>query len=339
MNAVRLYARGDLRLESTPRPVPRAGEALVRVTSVGICASDLHWVMHQGIGDATLSHSLILGHEFSGIIVDGGRRGQRVAVDPAIPCNNCPQCHQGHPNLCPYHRFAGHGRLDGALQDEIAWPQSCLFPIPDDISDDEGAVLEPLGVALHAVDLGKLKTGMSVGIFGCGPIGLLVLQVALHSGATTLLATDKLEHRLHAAANFGAGQVVNAARQEVVKTVLDKTHGQGVDVAFEAAGDNDAVENAIACVKPGGRVLLIGIPPDNRTAFDAAAARRKGLTIKLVRRMKHTYPRAIRLVQEGLVDVKPLVTHLFPLDRIADAFEMVVDYEDGVLRAVIQVSD
>jgi L-iditol 2-dehydrogenase len=278
--------------------------------------------MHQGIGDATLSRPLILGHEFSGLIADGGRRGQRVAVEPAIPCNRCPQCLQGHPNLCPYHRFAGHDRMDGALQSEVAWPQRCLFPIPDAISDAEGALLEPLGVALHAVDLGKLKTGITVGIFGCGPIGLLVLQVALRSGATTLLATDKLEHRCRAAVDFGADHVVNATREAVVRAVLDKTQGQGVDVAFEAAGDNDAVENAIDCAKPGGRVVLIGIPPDNRTAFDAATARRKGLTLKLVRRMKHTYPRAIELVRNGHINLLSLISHRYALSDFREAFDV-----------------
>lgn len=166
-------------------------------------------------------------------------------------------------------------------------------------------MLEPLGVALHAVDLGKVRPGLRVGVFGCGPIGLLVMQVARVAGATDVFVTEPLAHRLDAARQLGA---------------KEWTPGQEVEVAFECAGENGAVEAAIAAAKPGGRVILVGIPGEDRTSFTASIARRKGLTIKLSRRMKHTYPRAIRLVESGLVDVRSLVTHRFPLEKTADAF-------------------
>ena len=303
MKVARLHSVGDLRLHDEPRPTPGPAETLVRVAAVGLCGSDLHWFGEAGIGDARLASPLVLGHEFAGVT----EAGQRVAVDPAIPCEQCEYCREGNPNLCTALYFAGQSADDGGLREWLAWPTRCLFPIPDSLSDADGAMLEPLGIALHAVDLGKVRVGMRVGVFGCGPIGLLVIQVARAAGAADVLVTERLPHRLDAARQFGAREWAPGREGEV-------------DVAFECAGENGAVEDAIAAAKPGGRVILVGIPGEDRTTFTASVARRKGLTIKLSRRMKHTYPRAIRLVESGRVDVRSLVTHRFPLEKIMEAF-------------------
>lgn len=320
MRVIRLHAQHDLRAHDEPKPKPNPGEALVQVKAVGICGSDLHWFGEASIGDAQLKRPLVLGHESAGSIAAGSHRGQRVAVDPAIPCNRCEFCLQGNPNLCENMRFAGHGLEDGALREFVAWPEACLFPLPDSLTDEDGAMLEPLGVAIHAVDLAHLRLGMTVGVFGCGPIGLLIIQLARLAGAGTPLATDRLPHRLEAARALGAGQVIRAGTESEVREVAAAAGGRGVDVAFEVAGENPAVESAVAAVKPGGRVILAGIPSDDRTSFPASLARRKGLTLKLVRRMKFTYPRAIQLVESGQVDVRSLVTHHFPLEQASEAF-------------------
>jgi len=305
MKTIRLHGPGDLRQHDEPQPKTGPGQALVRVKAVGICGSDLHWFGEAGIGDAKLQKPLVLGHEFAGLIAEGPRKGTRVAVDPSIPCGLCEFCRQGNPNLCEHIRFAGHGTVDGALQEFIAWPEECLFPLPDAVTDADGVMLEPLGVALHSTDLAHLRLGMSVGIFGCGPIGLLILQLARLAGAAEIFITEPLLHRRKAALKLGAKEL---------------KPGQRVDVAFEVAGQDEAVETAITAVKPGGTVLLVGIPAEDRTSFTASMARRKGLTLKLVRRMKFTYPRAIRLVERGMVDVRSLVTASFPLDDAQEAF-------------------
>ena len=305
MKVARLHSVGDVRLHDEPAPSPGPDETLVRVTAVGLCGSDLHWFGEAGIGDARLARPLVLGHEFAGVT----EAGQRVAVDPAIPCEQCEYCREGNPNLCTALYFAGQSADDGGLREWLAWPTRCLFPIPDSLSDADGAMLEPLGVAIHAVDLGKIRTGTRVGIFGCGPIGLLVIQVAQAAGATDVFVTEPLAHRLDAARRLGA---------------TEWTPGQEVEVAFECAGENGAVENAIVATRPGGRVILVGISGNDRTTFSASVARRKGLTLKLSRRMKHTYPRAVRLVESGRVDVRSLVTHRFPLEKVADAFDVAV---------------
>lgn len=318
MKTARLHARGEILIHEEPLPTPGAGEALLRVAVVGICGSDLQWFSEGGIGDARLERPLILGHEFSGETEEG----QRVAVEPAIPCGRCEFCERGDPNLCPRVIFAGHGSQDGALREWATWPEKCLFPLPDNVSDIDGAMLEPLGVALHAVDLSHIRPGMSAGVFGCGAIGLMIVQLARLAGATRIYATDCLSHRVYAARDLGASRALLAENGAEAGSILAATGGRGVDIAFEAAGDQGAVETAIAAAAPGGKVILAGIPDEDRTSFPASTARRKGLTIKLVRRMKHTYPRAIDLVSQGLVDVRSLVTHRFPLDRAAEAFAL-----------------
>lgn len=279
---------------------------------MGVCGSDLHWFSEGGIGDASLEHPLVLGHEFAGEPEDG----QRVAVDPAIPCGRCEFCEHGHPNLCSSLIFAGHGKHDGALREWMAWNEECLFPIPDSLSFADGAMLEPLGVAIHAVDLGKLKAGMTVGVFGCGPVGLLIIQMSLSMGATNIIATDKLVRRVETARAFGANYafLAEGSRElgepalSMVETIRAATQERGVDVAFEAAGVQEAVNASFAAVVPGGKVILASIPDNDRTSFSASIARRKGLTIKLVRRMKHTYPRAIYRIDLSRVMTHPILS-------------------------------
>jgi L-iditol 2-dehydrogenase len=331
MKAVRLHGTGDLQLHEEGVPIANEGEKLVRVKSVGVCGSDLHWFSEGSIGDAKLEHPLVLGHEFAGVTEDG----QRVAIDPAIPCGHCEFCEHGHPNLCANLIFAGHGKQDGALRECMNWNAKSIFPIPDSLSFDDAAMLEPLGVAIHTVDLGKLKTGMTVGVFGCGPIGLLIIQVAKLSGAANIIGTDKLPHRVEAAKRFGADHAFLVDEDSRLGEIRAATQGRGVDVAFEAAGMQDSVDTCFAAVSTGGKVVLAGIPDDDRTSFSASIARRKGLTIKLVRRMKHTYPRAIELVSKGLVDVRSLVTHRFPLEQAAEAFR-VAQRREG-LKIIIEV--
>ena len=331
MKMLRLHAPGDLRLHDESLPILGLSETLVRVRAVGICGSDLHWFSEGSIGDAKLDKPLVLGHEFAGET----EAGQRVAVDPAITCGQCEFCKKGHPNLCSSIIFAGHDEQDGGLREWMAWDEKSLFLIPDSFTYADGAMLEPLGIAIHAVDLGKLKAGMTVGVFGCGPIGLLIIQVARAMGATNIIATDKLLHRVDAAKSFGAHHAFLAEDNRELGEIRAATNERGVDVAFEAAGVQDAVDAAFAAVLPGGKVILAGIPDKEETSFSASIARRKGLTIKLVRRMKHTYPRAIELVSNGLVDVRSLVTHRFPLEQAGEAFR-VAERREG-LKVIIDL--
>ena len=321
MQVARIHGAGDLRLHDEPVPTPGSGEALVRVTAVGVCGSDVHWWQEGRIGEDRIETPLVLGHECAGVVESGPRRGERVAIDPAQTCGRCEYCEQGQVNLCSALRFAGHAPQDGALRAWVAWPERCLVPLPASFSDSDGAMLEPLGVALYAVDLGEVKPGTTVGVFGCGTIGLSVVQIARAAGAARVFATDlaSLPHRLAAARGYGATAFEVDGGREVAE-VLRATGGRGVDVAFDASGEPEAVEAAVAAAKPGGRAVLIGIPCEDRTSFTASTARRKDLAIRVVHRMKHTYPRTIALVESGRVDVRSQVTHHFPLAEVDRAF-------------------
>ena len=326
MRTLRLHGAGDLRLADEAPPVPGPGEALVRVTAVGICGSDLHWYDESGIGDAVLTRPLVLGHEAAGVIADGPRTGQRVAIDPSIPCGACETCALGRGHLCPQVRFLGHSTTDGAMRELIAWPETNLVPLPDSIDDAAGAMLEPLGVAIHALRLAKVRPGDTVGVLGCGPIGLLLIQLARAAGATTVVATDRLPHRVAAAAGLGAiaALVDGGAEREIL---LRATGGRGVDAAIEIAGDDDAIDAAIALTRPAGTVVIAGIPAGDQSTITASVARRKGLDLRFSRRMVHTYPQAIALVEAGRVDVGVVVSHLFALADFDAAFRTAVRRE------------
>ncbi|MFZ5915610.1 MAG: alcohol dehydrogenase catalytic domain-containing protein [Chloroflexota bacterium] len=343
MRAARLHGIGDLRLEELPMPAPGPGQVLLRVAAVGVCGSDVHYYRKGRIGDQVVDAPLILGHEFSAWVAERGagvpepREGQLVAVDPAIPCGRCELCLQGHPNLCPEVRFCGTPPVDGVLCDYVVMPAENCFPLPQGFSAAAGALLEPLGIAIHTVDLAHLKPGQTVAVLGAGPIGLLTAAVARAAGASAIWMTEPLPRRRQFALDYIADAVFDPAATDVVAGVMRLSHDRGVDVAFEACGAPETPQQAAAMARRGGKVILVGIPADDSLTMRADTVRRKGLTIKLVRRMKHTYPRAIWLAQSGAVDLAPLVTHLYPLDRIGHAFETVASYADGVLRAVIQM--
>lgn len=329
MKALRLHAAGDLRLHEEPAPEPGPDEVLVRVGAVGLCGSDRHWLVEGAIGDAVLERPLVLGHEFSGTVASGPRAGERVVLDPADPCGRCETCLAGLSHLCGRMRFAGHGVTDGALRPLLAWPERLVHALPPSVTDAEAPLLEPLGVALHALELGQVASGTRAAVLGCGPIGLLLVQALRVAGAATVVATDLHEHRRAAAAAFGAERTAQPGEPA-------DAPGVGlVDVAFEAAGDDGALADAIALVRPGGRIVLVGIPDGDRTCFAAAAARRKEVTFACCRRMTAgDLVRAVGLAERGAVDLAALVGERYPLSRWQEAFAALV--ERRTLKVVVE---
>lgn len=336
MKTLRLHGAGDLRLAEEAPPIPGPGEEVVRVTAVGICGSDLHWYDESAIGEAVLTQPLVLGHEAAGVVIDGPRAGLRVALDPQVPCGGCETCAAGRGHLCPWVRFLGHSVTDGALRELVAWPAANLVPLPDAIDDDAGAMLEPLGVGIHALRLARVRPGDAVGILGCGPIGLLLIQLARVAGATLVVATDRLPHRVEAARRLGAvAALVDGGAERGL--LLDATGGRGVDAAIEIAGEDDAIETAIALARPAGTVVVAGIPAGDHSTIAASVARRKGLDLRFSRRMNRAYPRAIALVEGGQVEVDSLVSHRFPITEFEAAFRTAVR-RDG-LKVIVGPSD
>ena len=347
MRAIRLHGPADLRVETLPDPAaPGPGQALVRVKAIGVCGSDLHMYQDARIGDTAITSPACLGHEFAGVVeaVGGGaldgfakplRPGALVAVDPAQPCGMCEWCEKGNPNLCPSHKFVGVYPDEGAMREKILVPARTSFPVPVGTDAAEAALLEPLGIGLHSVDLGNVHVGDSMAILGAGPIGLMILQVAKLAGAAPIFVTERLPWRLDLAKKLGAS-VINFETTDPVRAVMDATSGRGVDVAIEAAWADHSVQQAADMTRVGGRLVITGIPGDDRMTMKHSTARRKGLTIRLVRRMKHTYPRAIALHARGAVDLKGPISHRLPLAQAAEAFAMNTRYDDGVVKIVLE---
>lgn len=343
MQVSKLYGVRDVRIEEAPIPEPGPEEVLLKIASVGTCGSDVHYYLEGGIGDAVVTDPITMGHEFSawiagfGADVEGLEVGQLVAVEPAIPCGVCEYCQHGHPNICPNVRFCGTPPIDGVFAEYAVMPAENCFVLPEGFTPDEGALLEPLGIGIHTVDLAHLKAGQTVAVLGAGPVGLLTAAMTRVAGASEVYMTEPLPFRRDFALEYCADAVYNPDEEDVVAAIMDATNGRGVDVAFEAAGARETPDQAARVARPGGKVVVVGIPSDDQMLMTASQVRRKGLTIKLVRRMKHTYPRAIRMVQYGMIDIAALATHHFSLAQIEEAFELVAGYKDGVLRAMIRV--
>lgn len=346
MLAARVHGPKDMRVEGVPTPgAPGPGQALLRVRTTGICGSDLHSYLDARIGDTPIQGPLTLGHEFSAVVeavgencLDGNfvqlKVGARVAVDPAQPCGRCEPCERGHPNLCRRLHFCGNYPDGGSLCEYMHMPARSCLPIPDTLDDTEAALLEPLGVAIHAIDLARIRVGDTVAILGAGPIGLLLLQVALRSGAGRVFVTDQFPWRLALAERLG-GTPINFKTAALEERIARETNGRGVDVAIEAAWADSSVGMAAELARLGGRLVLVGIPSDDRLQMKHSTARRKGLTIRMSRRMKHVYPRAIQLVTGGRIDLKSLVSHRFPLSKVPEAFRLNTAYADDVTKIMI----
>ena len=334
VRTVRLHGPRDFRFTEEALPPVERYQTLVRVTAVGICGSDLRRYETGTSPSSPSSNPLVLGHEFAGIAQNGPFQGHLVAVDPAVTCGVCEWCLRGDVNLCPEVRFAGTNSDDGALREYFICPDRCLHPLPDGISAGGGAVLETLGVALHALDLGRVGLGTTVAVLGCGPVGLLVVQAAKARGARTVFGIEKLPHRLAAAKRYGVDLAILAKEGLEADAVAEATAGRGVDVVVEASGDPLAVDTAIKVVRRGGRVVQVGIPSSGRTSFNATLSRSKGLTLLVARRMREKYAEAIQLVKDGNVDVESIVSHRFPLTKTAEAFELAV--RRGGLKVVVE---
>ncbi len=345
MRGVRLHGVRDLRVEKiSDPPPPGRGQVLLRVTAAGICGSDLHSYSDARIGGTLLTHPLVLGHEFAAVVelcgsnafAGDGRPlspGVRVAVDPASPCLKCDMCLRGDTHICRNLRFCGLSPDDGCFCERLIAPAHSCFMLPPGVDDESGALLEPLGVAMHAIDRGRIMKGDSVAIFGAGPIGLLILQLALRAGASPVFVVEPLSWRRDMAARLGASLI--GPEDDPHSAILLLTGGKGVDVAVESAWADSSVQDAADAAAPGARLVLVGIPSDDNLLLRHSTARRKELSLILSRRMKNTYPGAIRMARENLVDLKGLITHRFPLSDLPAAFALNAAYKENVVKVMI----
>ena len=343
MKAVKWYAPRDMRVVEVDKPAPKPHEALIRVESVGVCGSDMHYYVDGRIDTNVITQPLILGHEFSGVVEDVGtvadRKlvGKRVAVEPGIPCLKCEWCRTGHYNVCRDLFFPGGPPYDGVLCEYVAIHAEFCFPVPDSMSAAEAALIEPLAVAAHTVELAEVKPGETAAILGLGPIGLLTAQIAKLARIRSLVGTDLHDYRVDAAKAHGVDYAFNAGTQDTVETIMRETAGRGVDIVFDTARSSETPSLACHVVRPAGRCILTGISGREYDPFPVSVARRKELTIRWCRRFRHNFSRAIDLVATGKINLRSLITHSFPLERARDAFELVANSADNVLKASIDL--
>ncbi len=338
--AMTRVAHIDIREE--PVPVPEANQVLVRLRRVGVCGSDVHYYSDGRIGEAVCELPFILGHEPSGTIaglgkdVNGLCEGQRVVVEPAWPCGKCLLCRQGRQNICPNVRFLGTPPIDGAFREYICLGPECVYPIGNDISLDTAALIEPLAVGLYAVNFSRLLLGDTVAVFGCGPIGLVTIACARRAGASRIFASEPIESRRKKAEELGADVTFNPQTEDPVACIRDETRG-GVDISFEACGEAETITHSIECTRAGARMMMIGIPPQDTTCFEPHRARKKELDIQIVRRSNHSAERSIRLIETGRLNIDRLITHRFPIEQVSQAIELMRNYSDGVIKAMIEM--
>lgn len=349
MKSVQLHGPRDLKLgEFVESRDLGPSEVRIRVNAVGICGSDLHLYEQGHIGGIGNGEPFCPGHEFMGTVLEAGsagrdglneplRGGTRVAVDPQVPCLECEWCEGGNPNLCPHHTFFGLPPRHGALRETMIVPARNCFPIPDSISDAGGTLLETLGVCLHALDLSKPRVGATVAVIGCGPVGLLLVRLAALAGYDPVIAIDPIRERVEFAKKWGATHALSEPAETAITAVEGITNGRGCDRVIEAAWAGPTVDAAVSMACPGARIILVGIPPDHGMHLNHSVARRKGLSLILARRMKHTYPRAIQLATgpNPRIELDQLATHHFRLEETAEAFEANIRYISGMLKAII----
>ena len=320
-------------------------DVLLRIDAVGVCGSDVHYYKTGRIGSAVVKYPFVMGHECAGTVektgseVRGLRPGQRVAIDPLVACGHCDQCRAGRPNTCRNQRFLGQpGELSGSLAEYVVLPQECCYPVPESMTAGQAAMIEPLSIGVHAQRLAQMEAESTVAILGSGPIGLSVLLACRAAADCTVYMTDLIDERLKMAAQLGAVWTGNPRRTDVLKAI-GEAEPAGVDFVFECAGEQETLKQAVELLKPGGTLVIVGIPEVDEVRFPVHTLRRKELTIKNVRRQSHCTAPAIELVSSGRINVDPLMTHHFPLQDTAAAFEMVSSYRDGIIKAMIHVAD
>ncbi len=331
-----------MEMSEIPDPCIASGhDVIVRMGAVGVCGSDIHYYTEGKIGEKVVQYPFRVGHEGSGIVSEIGREvtrvkpGDRVAIDPAISCGHCDQCLAGRPHTCRNLAFLGcPGQAEGCLSEYIVIPQNCLYPIPETMNLDMAALSEPLSIGLYAAEMSIPLKDAKVGILGSGPIGISVLLPALKMGAGDIYVTDKIDERINLAMQFGASWSGNPEKTDVVSEIIKREPAM-LDVVFECCGQQEAMDQAVELLKPGGKIMIIGIPSFDTWKFPVDLLRHKELSIQNVRRQVHRVEKTLTMISEGDILPEAMITHEFSFKETKIAFDLVSAYADGVLKAMI----
>ncbi len=342
MNSFVLTGINRMELIRVPKPgIGNSKDVLIKMMAVGVCGSDIHYFTEGKIGSQVVKYPFPVGHEGSGIIEEVGEEvtylkvGDRVAIDPAMPCFECDQCKAGRFHTCRHLKFLGcPGQADGCMSEYIVMPERSCFKIADWVSFEEAVISEPLAIGYYATRLAGTLKGKTIGIFGFGPIGMSVLLPARTDGVSKVYITDKINRRLKVAQKCGATWIGNPDESDIVKDISSK-EPLLLDLIFECCGQQEAVDQAIELLKPGGKLLLIGIPEFERWSFSSDDFRRKEIIVQNVRRQNECTQVVLDLISNKTLNVNPMITHHFRFENSDKAFELVAGYKDGVMKAMI----
>ncbi len=349
MQAAVLHGIHDLRVESVASPgAPAPNEVQIQINRVGICGSDVHYWQHGRIGDFVVREPMILGHECAGTVVEVGTNvtnlapGHRVAIEPGVPRLSTPLSHyymkKGEYNLCPDIFFFATPPDHGTFCETINHPADFCFKLPDGVSLEEGAMIEPLSTGIYAARVAPVTMGDTVVITGAGPIGLMNVLTALAAGASNVIVSDPVEARLKVARKIGATHTISGHADELEQAVLELTDGRGADVGIECAGHPLALNAAISAMRAGGTVVLIGMPPGDTATININDLIVREIKLRPIFRYNNTFPTGVNLLASGKVNVKPLLSKTFTLAQVPQAFEYVVANKDTCVKAIVEVS-
>ncbi|MBE6051251.1 MAG: hypothetical protein E7214_11560 [Clostridium sp.] len=312
-------------------------EVLIKVKACGVCGTDLTYAK---VSNHDVNNSIVLGHEFVGVIEKAGKEvknvsvGDKVVVDASVTCGKCEHCIKGEQNFCSNTKSYGYPPYDGGYQERIVFPADFCYKLNEKTDMVSAVMVEPLAVCLHAFNLSKFKLGMDVAILGAGPIGLSLIKLLRMSGANKIFVAEPVKERIEIAKELGADFVVNPYEEDFMEVVSKNTQGQGVDRVFEASGNDDSMAMTTKVAKSGAELVMIGIPKGNEFNISHPEARKKGVTIKMVRRLNHTIPLALKMIEDGF-DVSKIVTHEFALKDMVEAFGLIQSYQDGIIKAAV----
>ncbi len=331
-------------MEVVEAPVPEIKndtDVLIKMSVVGVCGSDIHYYDTGRIGSQVVEYPFAVGHEGAGIVAAVGsavksvKVGDRIAVEPSIACGECDQCKTGRENTCRNNLFLGcPGQIEGNLQEYLIMPESQCLKLEDHMTADDGANSEPLAIGLYANKIAQLDKDATIGILGFGPIGMSVMLMAQSLGFSKFYVSEKIQERAAIAEKAGALQVFNPNNENVTHSLSEK-EPLLLDAVFECCGQQEALDTAFEIVKPGGKIIIVGIPEFDEWTFKADVARRKEITIIHCRRQNHCAEETLQLIADGKVNPAQMVTHRFSLEQSKAAFDLVSNYEDGVMKAMI----
>jgi L-iditol 2-dehydrogenase len=342
MKAMMLTGIRQMEMRDIPEPeLLNSNDVKIRMSAVGICGSDIHYYTQGKIGSQKVEYPFCVGHEGAGVVVEAGKSvksvkpGDKIAIDPAMPCYECDQCLSGRHHTCRKLRFLGcPGQAEGCLMEYIVMPEKSCFPLTGKLTADHGSISEPLAIGVYAEKKSGATKDLKIGIFGFGPVGMSVMLAAKAKGADKIFVSDLIDERLSVAIKEGVSMTINPGKENIVGKIM---HDEplGLDMAFECCGKQEALDEAVELLKPGGKLIVVGIPEFDLWSLNVEKTRRKEISLQFIRRQVDCVDETLEMMKNGSVIIDNMVTHRFPFDRTKEAFDLVAGYRDGVMKAMI----